>query len=159
MSQQLGTHHHRRYDLTCDEYTRRVEQVEDRCEICRTRGPESSHGRLFIDHDADRGLWFVRGLLCGTCNTMLGLPRYGAVGRSLAYLTRTPWIADLCMAAGRPTEMPEPRSGTWVKGGRPPHIDLYRRDGELWSGPRGSAKTWQQLHRRYGPRRLAVTPA
>lgn len=56
---------HRRYWLTCDEYDAIARDQGQCCKICGDPGP------LVVDHDHTRGLWAVRGLVCGLCNTLL----------------------------------------------------------------------------------------
>lgn len=62
----------RELGLTPDEFAARLEAQGGVCAICRSRdvnlGPG---GRLMIDHDHVTGR--VRGLLCGACNTWLGV--------------------------------------------------------------------------------------
>lgn len=59
----------RRYDMSLDEYRRRVAAQEGRCAICRER-PEGKRDRLYVDHDHATGA--VRDLLCRSCNHALG---------------------------------------------------------------------------------------
>lgn len=55
-----------------------------RCAICGDPPPEGRH--LHVDHDHDAG--DVRALLCGRCNTMLGLAREDPeiLASAIAYL-------------------------------------------------------------------------
>lgn len=76
------------YALTCDELDALRQRSAGRCEICEVKERYAAGG-LHIDHDHDLGVWAVRGLLCGRCNTMLG--RGILVGEEVdAYLAR-PW--------------------------------------------------------------------
>lgn len=71
------------YDLTPDDYRRRWEEQDGRCAICRS---PSAFGLLVVDHDHATGI--VRGLLCGGCNTGLGLlgDTAESVGAAASYL-------------------------------------------------------------------------
>lgn len=57
----------RKYGLTQEEYTSRLEQQGHSCAIC---GKQFSGDRPHVDHDHDTGQ--VRGILCGSCNVGLG---------------------------------------------------------------------------------------
>lgn len=57
------------YGLTVDEFLTMVDDHDGCCAICRMFGGL----KLEIDHDHSTGK--VRGLLCGTCNSLLGLAR------------------------------------------------------------------------------------
>lgn len=54
-----------------------LDQQQSRCAICKETAPETSHykqkKRLCVDHNHDTGE--IRGLLCGTCNLMIGYSR------------------------------------------------------------------------------------
>lgn len=58
-----------RYGITVDEYDRWFAKQEGACAICRR--PCASGRRLSVDHCHETGT--VRGLLCGKCNTAIGL--------------------------------------------------------------------------------------
>lgn len=59
------------YGMTTEEIDKLLESQGYVCAICRTDKPE---GRGFsVDHDHTTGK--VRGILCGKCNSMLGLGR------------------------------------------------------------------------------------
>lgn len=60
------------YGITPEEYAQLFEGQGGRCAICRTDTPGGGR-RWAVDHDHMTGK--VRGLLCGTCNTGLGLLR------------------------------------------------------------------------------------
>lgn len=68
----LDEHLRRKYGLERADYDRMVEAQGNRCLICQ-REPNggSHHARLHVDHCHGSGR--VRGLLCGNCNTMIGL--------------------------------------------------------------------------------------
>lgn len=77
-----GTHRHFTYRMGCTAYARLLTWAGEGCQICR-RGAK----RLLIDHDHDLGIWAVRGLLCPSCNVMLGRsPGFKYQPRVLAYL-------------------------------------------------------------------------
>jgi hypothetical protein len=76
-------HNLRVYGLTPDEYRRMAEAQDNRCAICG-----STPRLLYVDHNHNTGK--VRGLLCVSCNSALGLFRdsIGAIEKAAAYLKR-----------------------------------------------------------------------
>lgn len=74
------------YKLTCDEFDQLRERAQNRCEICGEGPKPTQRGMLFIDHDEMKGKWAVRGLLCVTCNSSLGLPHFARTEPAQAYL-------------------------------------------------------------------------
>lgn len=70
----------RTYGLTATQFSALQERAGGRCEICGRAESETSR-RLAVDHDHETGI--VRGLLCGRCNTGIGL-----LGDSLQGLQR-----------------------------------------------------------------------
>lgn len=65
-SRRAATERKRRYDITDDEYRRRLVEQNHECIICRTSTPP-----LVVDHDHQSGV--VRGLICSNCNVALGM--------------------------------------------------------------------------------------
>lgn len=63
--------HFQKYRLTCDEYDRLRARSEGRCELCQTPEDETPRGALVIDHFQGGGVFFVRGLLCDKCNSVM----------------------------------------------------------------------------------------
>lgn len=57
-----------RYGLTAEDYTSLLEAQRGVCGICHT---EPNSKPLAVDHDHETGA--VRGLLCGTCNSGIGM--------------------------------------------------------------------------------------
>jgi hypothetical protein len=89
--------------LTCDDFDRLKARADGRCELCRTPESETVRGGLVIDHFEGRGLFFVRGLLCDPCNSVM--PRHD---RKVAWGPASlPWKdkarAYHLAAFGRPT--------------------------------------------------------
>ncbi len=72
----------RRYGLTVDEYEAMLQQTEYSCEVC------SKKFNLCVDHDHTTGR--IRGILCKSCNTAIGLLGDDAehVSAALDYLRR-----------------------------------------------------------------------
>lgn len=60
----------RKYGLTEDDYDWKLREQDYRCAICRKHQNETGKV-LVVDHDHDTGK--VRGLLCNSCNTRLGI--------------------------------------------------------------------------------------
>jgi len=58
----------RDYDMSYDEYIKLVEEQDNKCKICNIKTT-----RLVVDHDHNTGK--TRGLLCGPCNSGLGMFR------------------------------------------------------------------------------------
>ncbi|MGO1050762.1 endonuclease domain-containing protein [Crossiella sp. CA198] len=64
-----------RYGLTADQVDQVRADQHYRCAVCGRHEDQLPHG-LVVDHDHVSGL--VRGLLCSTCNALLGLARDSA---------------------------------------------------------------------------------
>lgn len=80
------------YRLTCDEYEAMRDRARGRCEICDRLDRETPRGELVIDHFAGKGAWFVRGLLCDRCNSVMqrhdGTAPWGPASRPFAAKAR-----------------------------------------------------------------------
>jgi hypothetical protein len=59
------------YGLKEEEYQEMHKQAGGCCEICGTQEEEVTKGRLCVDHNHKTGE--IRGLLCSSCNTGIGL--------------------------------------------------------------------------------------
>jgi hypothetical protein len=59
------------YGLTPLAYKTMYEAQEGCCKICSIKEKHAPNQRLCVDHDHDTGA--VRGLLCGKCNSAIGL--------------------------------------------------------------------------------------
>jgi len=70
------------YDLTVDGYDLMVKEQSGLCKICKQPGHTNKRQKypLYVDHNHKTNK--VRGLLCATCNTMLG------------YLENTPHVIE-----------------------------------------------------------------
>ncbi len=68
------TCNHKAYQLPCAEYEELLARADGRCEICRVAAAETVKGKLVIDHQygTSAGLGAVRGLVCVSCNSVLG---------------------------------------------------------------------------------------
>lgn len=64
--QSRDRHYRQKYGITLDDYNKMLENQGGRCAICG-----SISGALFVDHCHKTGR--VRGLLCCSCNTGIGL--------------------------------------------------------------------------------------
>lgn len=60
----------RTFGITIDEYEERLKKQNGVCAICKQPEIRRRNKLLSVDHDHDTG--FVRGLLCGACNTGIG---------------------------------------------------------------------------------------
>lgn len=72
----------RKYGVTLEEYARRYREQRGRCAVCR----KEQERALDVDHDHKTGA--VRGLLCTSCNRMIGHAgdNAGRLERAAAYL-------------------------------------------------------------------------
>ncbi|MFI6510066.1 endonuclease domain-containing protein [Streptosporangium sp. NPDC050855] len=122
---------HKHYRMTCEQFDRLLDEADNSCQVCRLPGWQNSKRMLFIDHDAGRGNWAVRGLLCNTCNTILGkdleVPRDAAFA---AYLENS-WFIGMLTTYGVGVDLPdEPPIGSVVDfGGRQPQRMRTKRGG------------------------------
>lgn len=60
-----------KYNLTKDQYLEMLEQQNHCCKICYKHQDENTHGSLYVDHCHSTNA--IRGLLCRSCNSMLGM--------------------------------------------------------------------------------------
>jgi hypothetical protein len=59
-----------KYGITLDEYKQKLIDQGNACAICQTKTPGGNKESFFIDHDHETSK--VRGLLCRSCNLMIG---------------------------------------------------------------------------------------
>ena len=59
-----------KYGITLDQYKEKLNDQGNACAICQTKIPGGKKDSFFIDHDHETGK--VRGLLCRSCNLMIG---------------------------------------------------------------------------------------
>ena len=60
----------KKYEITEEFYEEERKAQDYRCKICGKHESNQKHGKLYIEHCHDTGLY--RGLLCNSCNTGLG---------------------------------------------------------------------------------------
>jgi len=155
----ISTCRHTAYLMTCDQFDDLLKRSEQRCEICRRYGTETSHGQLYIDHDATRGMWAARGLLCGRCNSML-MHEKQFVPEVAAYLAAA-WWRSMLAELGVVADPEEPPIGTVVYAGQCCH---WKRDRKGWFCTCGrhrhrsswQRRTWWELLRSFGPHRMRI---
>jgi hypothetical protein len=63
--------HFLKYEMSCDDFDRLQARAAGRCELCETPEVETVRGALVIDHFQGDGLFFVRGLICDRCNSVM----------------------------------------------------------------------------------------
>jgi hypothetical protein len=63
--------HYLKYDMTCADFDRLRARADGRCELCDTPEEKTRRGALVIDHFQGAGLFFVRGLVCDRCNSVM----------------------------------------------------------------------------------------
>jgi hypothetical protein len=74
--------------MTEQDWDQMLAQQDGRCAICRTTRPGGRGESWHIDHDGVTGQ--VRGLLCGACNTGIGLLKHDpdVIAAALRYVKR-----------------------------------------------------------------------
>jgi hypothetical protein len=80
---------YRRYGITVDDYDKMLLEQGGRCAICPAVSAGGRHKKHFhIDHCHKTGV--VRGLLCNSCNTLLGSSKDSVrtLQNAIAYLKR-----------------------------------------------------------------------
>jgi len=84
----LEWHMKNNYGLDFDEYNKLLEKQNGACAICGSLPPNTHKKRLSIDHCHTTGR--VRGLLCDSCNTALGLLKDSPdlMLKAISYLAR-----------------------------------------------------------------------
>ena len=95
---QRGAHLLRTYGLSNDEYQALRQTQNSCCAICNTSEDtvfsvgKHSHTKLYVDHDHVTGK--VRGLLCHSCNTLLGKANddTSLLLKSIHYLERNKYV-------------------------------------------------------------------
>lgn len=151
----ISTCRHKDYAMTCEQFDGLLERSGQRCEICRRPGIETSHRQLYIDHDAMRGLWAVRGLLCGRCNSLLEHENE-FVPAARSYLERA-WYRELLSSLGIEELPAEPPLRAAVRTGRACRW-VRRRAGWLchcgYHRHHHRPKTWRELVSTHGPHHI-----
>lgn len=86
----------KKYGLTEFEYRKLVQRQGGKCAICYVEpAPYNGHKRGFhVDHDHETG--YVRGLLCGNCNSALGhlKDNIESLASAIQYLVRSKAIQE-----------------------------------------------------------------
>ena len=59
------------YGINVDSYNLQLKKQDGRCAICKKENPYKNRKWLYVDHDHNTGVF--RGLLCGSCNSAIGL--------------------------------------------------------------------------------------
>ena len=65
-----NNHLKRLYGITLDEYKQMFENQNGQCLICKTTNPTGKNKSFHVDHDHESNK--IRGLLCHSCNLMIG---------------------------------------------------------------------------------------
>ena len=84
----LRTHYKKRYGITLEDYDNILESQSGKCAICDSDSPGGKKGRFAVDHDHETKK--IRGLLCGTCNILLGHSKDNTniLLKAIQYLTK-----------------------------------------------------------------------
>jgi hypothetical protein len=90
LRRQMSSYLKRTYGITIEEYEKMHRAQSGRCAICHARHAAQRFYRLVVDHDHTTGE--VRGLLCTTCNSALGLLKDdpAIIRKAADYLEATP---------------------------------------------------------------------
>jgi hypothetical protein len=154
----ITTCRHKDYGMSCEQFADLLKRADARCEICRRTGVETSHRQLYIDHDAYRGMWAVRGLLCGRCNSMLEHEKHFTP--EVASYLEAAWWRSLLTALGIDEHPTEPPLRAVVYAGQ---ACQWKRDAKGWfclcgrhKRWRHQRKTWRQVIRAFGPHRIRI---
>lgn len=85
----------RNYGITREQYDSMLQSVGGVCEICKDKPENSTWGHLVVDHHHSSGA--VRGLVCSSCNTALGMFRENPkiLDGMAAYLKRNGMFSGL----------------------------------------------------------------
>lgn len=77
----------RKFDLTVELRDQLVDLQRGLCAVCHRPEVDAPKGRLAVDHDHEAGV--IRGMLCGRCNTAIGLFREDpdALRQAIYYLS------------------------------------------------------------------------
>ncbi len=77
-----------KYGISLEEYNLKLISQGNCCAICGTDKPGGGHENLYVDHDHNTGK--VRGLLCRSCNLMLGyaFDKIDTLESGIAYIKR-----------------------------------------------------------------------
>ena len=59
-----------KYNLTLEQYNQILKKQKNCCSICNTDNPGTPHNLFVVDHDHQTDM--IRGLLCNSCNLLLG---------------------------------------------------------------------------------------
>lgn len=155
----ITTCRHTDYLMTCQQFDDLLKRSQQRCEICGRHGSRTSHRQLYIDHDKWRGMWAVRGLLCGRCNSMLEHEKHFTP--EVAQYLDASWWRSMLSALDVAEEPGEPPLGSVVYAGQCCH---WKRDRKGWFCTCGrhrhrsswQRKTWHQVVRAFGPHRIRI---
>jgi hypothetical protein len=62
-----------KYNMTQNDYNSMLLNQDNKCKICDLQSSSNLHGHLYVDHCHSSNK--VRGLLCKSCNSMLGMSK------------------------------------------------------------------------------------
>lgn len=90
----------RRYGLDEQSFTELLDSQGGRCAVCSSHEPGGRWNQWHVDHDHGAeaiGLMHVRGLVCESCNFVLGHAKDDAetLRRAAAYLERTTFMNSI----------------------------------------------------------------
>ncbi len=155
---------HRKYRLTCAQFEALLERSGGQCEACSKPGHHLSRWdqkghlprRLQIDHDHSLGIWAVRGLLCGRCNSTIDREPSNVL---TTYDARAFYRTVLAEHGVGVEQLPEPPIGACV---RDFAFRLWRRTDLGWEAlhkyawNRPTHLTWLDLLADSGPHNLTA---
>lgn len=94
------SHLRRSYGIEEADYDRLLDAQDGCCRICGAREADSAKAFLCVDHIA--GTVLIRGLLCSTCNSAIGLLRHDVelLKRAIEYLGAPPVLEGVTVPRG-----------------------------------------------------------
>ncbi|MFE7395686.1 endonuclease domain-containing protein [Streptomyces sp. NPDC057557] len=111
--------HYLNYALTCDQYDDMRRRANGRCEICQTPEAETTRGMLVVDHFQGGGAWFVRGMLCDRCNSVMSRHDRAAVWGPASLPFREKAAEYHLNAFGRPTPADFRKAADYIAARKP----------------------------------------
>ncbi|MEV4247001.1 endonuclease domain-containing protein [Streptosporangium canum] len=152
MNRTLPAHetcHHKTFRLTCEQYEALIAESENECMACAKPAVSTSLGKLVIDHDYDHGKWAVRGLICGSCNSLF-VRGVEAPYWAQPYLTDPWFLREVARLNLSPHLPPEPSRDACLRD-FDNHIWFFEDNAWRWAWKKSLRLTWAELFQRFGP--------
>jgi recombination endonuclease VII len=111
--------HFLKYDMSCDDFDRLRARANGHCELCEAPESDTPRGALVIDHFQGDGLFFVRGLICDRCNSVMSRHDRTAAWGPASLPWREKARAYHLAAFARPTAEEFSRADQYIASRRP----------------------------------------